>query len=107
MRKYHSIFDSFQFTYELDICFDLEKVIDLFDYIHLQHMTVLPLRLSLSLTFREKLFAHLFDKTADDYVISHVTSYLSKYVEHPPPSRPLVVDQLTCFYTKNAFFYLL
>ncbi len=31
MRKSHDIFDSFWFTYELDLCFDLEKVIDLFD----------------------------------------------------------------------------
>ncbi len=30
------------------------------------------------------LFVHLFDKTADDYVISHVTPYLSKYAEHLP-----------------------
>ncbi len=45
-------------------------------------MTVLLLRSSLSSLIREKLFAHLSNKTANDYVISHVTSYLSKYAEH-------------------------
>ncbi len=47
-------------------------------------MTVFPLRSSLSSALWEKLFAYVFDKTADDYVISHVTSYLSKHAEHPP-----------------------
>ncbi len=47
-------------------------------------MTVLPLKLSLLSTLQEKLFAYLLNKTADNYVISHITSYLSKYVEHPP-----------------------
>ncbi len=47
-------------------------------------MTLLYLRSSFSSTLWEKLFAHLFDKTADDYVISHVIPYLSKHAEHPP-----------------------
>ncbi len=47
-------------------------------------MTILLLKSLLSSTLQEKSFTHLFDKTADDYVISHVTSYLSKHTEHPP-----------------------
>ncbi len=55
-------------------------------------MTIFPLKLFLSSTILEKSFVYLFNKTAIDYVISHVTSYLSKHVEHPPPSRPLVMN---------------
>ncbi len=47
-------------------------------------MIVLPLRSSLSSTLWEKLFPYFFDKTADDYVINHMTSYLSKYAKRPP-----------------------
>ncbi len=47
-------------------------------------MTILPLKSSLLLALREKLFAYLFDKTANNYVISHKTSYLSKHNEHLP-----------------------
>ncbi len=51
-------------------------------------MIVLPLRSSLSSTLWEKLFTHFFDKTANDYMIYHVTSYLSKYAKYSYPSRP-------------------
>ncbi len=43
-------------------------------------MTVFFLKLLLLSTFWKKLFAYLFDKTANDYMISHVTSYLSKII---------------------------
>ncbi len=46
-------------------------------------MTVLSLRLTLSSAFQEKLSAHFFDKTANDYVINYMTSYLSQQAEHP------------------------
>ncbi len=47
-------------------------------------MTVFSLRLSLSSTLWKKLLAYLFDKTVDDYVVIHVTSYLSKHAKHSP-----------------------
>ncbi len=46
-------------------------------------MTVLFLRSSFSSTLQEKSFTHLFDKIVDDYLISHVTPYLSKHAKHP------------------------
>ncbi len=46
-------------------------------------MTVILLRTSLLSTLQKKLFAHFFDETAHDYVISHVTFYPSKHADHP------------------------
>lgn len=68
----------------------LRKVVDLFEiYIdYLLHVTVLSIRLSLSSVFQEKLFEYLFSTTANDYIICHVTSYLSKYAEHSPSNKP-------------------
>ncbi len=64
-------------------------------------MTVFPLRSLLSSLLWEKLFAHLFDKTADDYMISHMTSPIQiRWAS--TPSRPLVVDELTCFYNSKS-----
>ena len=47
-------------------------------------MTVFPVRSSFSSTLGEKLFAYLFNKTANNYGISHATFYLSIYVKKPP-----------------------
>ncbi len=33
---------------------------------------------------------------------NHVISYLCKHAEHPPPIRPLVVDELTYFYNSKS-----
>ena len=45
-------------------------------------MTIFLLTSSLSLTIWEKLFAYLFNKSANDYVISKVISYLSQHADH-------------------------
>ena len=55
-------------------------------------MTVFPFRLASWLLFQEILIKYFFDEINDDYVISHITSFLSNYAEHPPLSRSLVVD---------------
>ncbi len=47
-------------------------------------MTVLFLRLSFLSTFWEKLFTQLFNKNANNYVMSYVTPYLFKHAEYPP-----------------------
>ncbi len=36
------------------------------------------------------------------HVTNHVISYLFKHAEHPPLSRPLVVDKLTFFYNSKS-----
>lgn len=66
-------------------------------------MSVFLLRLSSSSAFRKMLFIHFFDKTAIDYMISHITSYIFNYVEHPSFSKLLVIEWLTYFYnSKNS-----
>lgn len=43
-------------------------------------MTILLLRLPSNIG--KKLFIHLFDESATDYVIKYVTSYLSNHIEY-------------------------
>ncbi len=95
MRKSHSIFNNFLFTYESDLPFDLEKNHQPFD-LYLPPARDCP-QFKIIYQLFEKSCLHTFSiSTSADYVIAHVTnhvtSYLSKHAEHPPPSRPLVVD---------------
>ncbi len=109
MRKSHSIFDSFQFTYKSNLLFDLEKNHQPFDLYLLPACDCPQFKIIYQL-FKKSCLHTFLISTLVDYVINHVihhvtnhvTSYLSKQAEHPPPSRPLVVDQLTCFYNSKS-----
>ena len=68
------------------------KVINFLDlFLHLIYDRFFLRSLFLS-SLQKMLFAHFFNKTVNNYVISYVTSYLIKQVKYPPHSKLLVVN---------------
>ena len=78
MRKSDGIFDSFQFTYEQILSFDLEKSHHPFEiYINDFYVTVLSLRLSFLPSLKKSYLHTLLTSTLIDYTINYLIPYVT------------------------------